>query len=225
MRILVVEDEIRLSEAIGQVLENEKYEVDIANDGEDGLDYAMSGIYDAIILDVMLPKINGFDVVRNLRKNKIATPVIMLTAKDEIVDKVTGLDFGADDYMTKPFVSEELLARLRALTRRQGEVIFEELEYEDIKLNLSTYTLQCGVKSVHLSHKEFEIMKLMLSNPALIISKEMLITKVWGYDSDAEDNNVEVYISFLRKKLFFVKSKVNIGTVRKVGYRLEYSND
>ncbi|SFE78346.1 response regulator transcription factor [Peptostreptococcus sp. D1] len=225
MRILVVEDEVRLSEAIGQILENEKYEVDISNDGEDGLDYAMSGIYDAIILDVMLPKINGFDVVRNLRKNKIATPVIMLTAKDEIIDKVTGLDFGADDYMTKPFVSEELLARIRALTRRQGEVIFEELEYEDIKLNLSTYTLQCGVKSVHLSHKELEIMKLMLSNPALIVSKEMIITKVWGYDSDAEDNNVEVYISFLRKKLFFVKSKVNIGTVRKVGYRLEYSND
>lgn len=225
MRILVVEDEVRLADAIAQILINEKYEVDAVYNGEDGLDYALSDIYDAIILDVMLPKMNGFDIVRNIRKNKVATPVIMLTAKDEISDKVTGLDYGADDYMTKPFVSEELLARLRALTRRQGEVIFEELEYEDIKLNLSTYSLQCGVKSVHLSHKEFEIVKLMLSNPTSIISKDTLITKVWGYDSDAEDNNVEVYISFLRKKLQFIKSKVNIVTVRKVGYKLEKDDD
>ncbi len=140
------------------------------------------------------------------------------------MDKVTGLDCGADDYMTKPFISDELLARIRALARRQGEVIFEELSFENISLHLSTHSLQCNMKSVHLSHKEFEILKLLLSSPNSIVSKEALITKVCGYDSEAEDNNVDVYISFLRKKLFFLHSKVAIGTVRKVGYRLEKEN-
>ena len=224
MRILIVEDEKRLAEALAQILKNEGYEVDWTGDGDSGLDYALSGIYDVIVLDIMLPKKNGFEVVKSLRQNKIAVPVLMLTARDETADKVTGLDCGADDYMTKPFIADELLARIRALTRRQGEVILEELTFEDISLNLSAHSLHCGFKSVHLPHKEFEILKLLLAVPGAIVSKESLITKVWGYDSEAEDNNVEVYISFLRKKLFFVRSAVTIGTVRKAGYRLEKAN-
>ncbi len=221
MRILIVEDEKRLAEALAQILKNEGYEVDQTGDGDSGLDYALSGIYDVIVLDIMLPKKNGFEVVKSLRQNKIAVPVLMLTARDETADKVTGLDCGADDYMTKPFIADELLARIRALTRRQGEVILEELTFEDISLNLSAHSLHCGFKSVHLPHKEFEILKLLLAAPGAIVSKESLITKVWGYNSEAEDNNVKVYISFLRKKLFFVRSAVTIGTVRKAGYRLE----
>lgn len=224
MRILIVEDEKRLAEALAQILKNEGYEVDWTGDGDSGLDYALSGIYDVIVLDIMLPKKNGFEVVKSLRQNKIAVPVLMLTARDETADKVTGLDCGADDYMTKPFIADELLARIRALTRRQGEVILEELTFEDISLNLSAHSLHCGFKSVHLPHKEFEILKLLLAASGAIVSKESLITKVWGYDSEAEDNNVEVYISFLRKKLFFVRSAVTIGTVRKAGYRLEKAN-
>ena len=198
MRILIVEDEKRLAEALAQILKNEGYEVDWTGDGDSGLDYALSGIYDVIVLDIMLPKKNGFEVVKSLRQNKIAVPVLMLTARDETADKVTGLDCGADDYMTKPFIADELLARIRALTRRQGEVILEELTFEDISLNLSAHSLHCGFKSVHLPHKEFEILKLLLAVPGAIVSKESLITKVWGYDSEAEDNNVEVYISVMK---------------------------
>lgn len=220
MKILIVEDEVRLAETLGQIMLEQKYNVDIVHDGESGLDYALSSIYDVIVLDVMLPKMNGFDVVRSMREQKNATPVILLTARDETVDKITGLDCGADDYMTKPFVPEELLARIRALSRRQGEVVFEELHFADLTLNISTYTLLCGVKSVHLGFKEFEILKLLMSNPAMVFPKESIIDKVWGSDSDAEDNNVEAYISFLRKKFFFLGSRVTIGTVRKVGYHL-----
>ena len=221
MRILIVEDEIRLAEALGQIVKEQKYSVDIVNDGESGLDYAMSGIYDVVVLDVMLPKLNGFEVVRRLREGKITTPVILLTAKDEVDDKITGLDCGADDYMTKPFSSDELMARIRAISRRKGEVVLEELSFEDLSLNLSTYSLSCGVKSVHLGFKEYEVLRILMSNPKMIVPKEDIIVKVWGAESGAEDNNVEAYISFLRKKLFFLGSKVGIGTVRKVGYRLE----
>ncbi|MDU7338306.1 MAG: response regulator transcription factor [Clostridium sp.] len=221
MNVLVVEDEVRLAEALAQIMTEQKYTVDVVHDGEDGLAYAEMGNYDVIVLDVMLPKRNGFEVVRALRNKKIATPVLLLTARDEITDKVTGLDCGADDYMTKPFSPEELSARVRALTRRQGDVILEEMNFSDITLNLSSYTLQSSTKSVHLGFKEFEVMRLLLGNPSMIMPKEELITKVWGSDSGAEDNNVEAYISFLRKKLVFIGSKVTIGTVRKVGYRLE----
>lgn len=221
MRILVVEDEIRLADAIAQVLENEKYDVDIVHDGGSAIDYAMSETYDLIILDVMLPKKNGYEVAKLLRQNKISVHIIMLTAKDETKDKVLGLDSGADDYMTKPFEVIELLARVRALTRRQGEIIFEELCYEDVTLDLSNYLLKVGGKSVQLSHKEFELMRIFLSSPRVVLSKENLITKVWGYDSNAEDNNVEVYVSFLRKKLAFLESKTTLVTIRKLGYKLE----
>ena len=221
MQILVVEDEVRLADALGEILEEEKYQTDVVYDGRDGLDYALSGIYDLIILDVMLPKMNGFEVAAEIRKSKISTPILMLTAKDAVPDKVTGLDSGADDYMTKPFDTAELLARVRALTRRQGEVIINELTFEDLKLNLSTCDLSCNGKSTHLNFKEFEILKLLMSNPKTAITKEDLIIKVWGYDSDATDNNVEAYISFLRRKLRFVGSAVTINALRKVGYRLE----
>ncbi|PNV63515.1 DNA-binding response regulator [Clostridium sp. chh4-2] len=221
MNILIVEDEIRLAEALGQIMEEQKYQADISNDGIDGLNLALSGEYDVIVLDVMLPGKDGFQIVQELRRNKIQTPVLMLTARDDVRDKIAGLDRGADDYMTKPFVPEELLARIRALSRRQGDVVIEELAFGDLLLKFSTNDLWCGHKSIHLSFKEFEILKILMSNPKSIISKEQLISKVWGSDSDAEDNNVEAYISFLRKKFFFLGSKVSIGVVRKVGYRLE----
>ena len=224
MKILVVEDELRLAEALSQIMQEQKYQVDVANDGNDGLDYALYGDYDVIVLDVMLPGKDGFEVVRALRAAKVQTPVIMLTARDDVRDKIRGLDKGADDYMTKPFVPEELLARIRALSRRQGEVLLEEISMEDLTLSLSTNDLLCGAKSIHLAFKEFEIMKILLSNQKAIVSKEMLISKVWGDDSDAEDNNVEAYISFLRKKLSFLGSRVQIATIRKVGYRLEADN-
>lgn len=220
MRILVVEDEKRLSDALTQILREQKYAVDAVYDGEDGYQYASSGDYDAIILDVMLPKRTGFEIVRALRREKIATPVLMLTARDELESKINGLDCGADDYMTKPFAPEELTARIRALTRRQGEVVLEEMTYEDIVLELNSSDLRCKSKRVRLSFKEFEVMKLLLLSPNTIVPKEQLIVKVWGAESDAEDNNVEAYISFLRKKLFFLGSRVTIQTVRKLGYRL-----
>ena len=194
---------------------------DVVNSGLDGFDYALSGIYDVIVLDVMLPEMDGFTIAKKLRDNKIQTPIIMLTAKDATKDKVTGLDCGADDYMTKPFVPDELLARIRALTRRQGEVQLSEAVFSDLTLNLSTGDLSCKEKSIHLNYKEAEILKLLMANPSSAVSKEDLITKVWGYDSDATDNNVEAYISFLRKKLQYLNSDVGITALRKVGYRLE----
>lgn len=221
MYVLIVEDDIRLADAVAQILRNNDYQVDVVHDGADGLAYAETGNYDAVVLDVMLPKMNGFDVVAELRRRKVATPVLMLTARDALGDKVGGLDSGADDYMTKPFAPAELMARLRSLTRRQGEVLFETAEYGDVKLDLDSCDLICGEKSIHLGYKEFSIAKILMANPGRVVSKETLIEKVWGYDSEVEDNNVEAYISFLRKKFDFVGSKVKITTLRKVGYRLD----
>ena len=221
MRVLIVEDEIRLAEALGQIMLEQKYAVDLVYDGQDGLDYALSDIYDVIILDVMLPKRTGFEVVKEMRAKKNNTPVLLLTARDDIPDKVTGLDCGADDYMTKPFSTEELLARVRALARRQPDVQLEELQFKDLTLHLTANLLSRGAKSIHLGFKEFEVLRILMSNPKMIVSKDELIRKVWGTESDAEDNNVEAYISFLRKKFFLLGSGVGIGTVRKVGYRLE----
>lgn len=226
MRILVVEDETRLAKALGQILAEGKYIVDVVHDGTDGLLYALDGQYDLILLDVMLPGKGGFDIVRSIRAAGLSVPVLMLTAREETSDKVKGLDAGADDYMTKPFAPDELLARVRALLRRQGDILPEEMLFMDISLNVSTHELSCESKSIHLSFKEFEVMRFLISNPGIIVPKEDLLVKIWGSLSDAEDNNVEVYISFLRKKLLFLKSSVTIGTVRKVGYRLEEnSND
>ena len=220
MHILIVEDEIRLAQALGQIMIEAGYLTDTVYNGEDGLCYGLCGLYDVIVLDIMLPKKNGFEVVKGLREQRVFTPVIMLTARDDVRDKITGLDCGADDYMTKPFVPEELLARIRALSRRQGEITPEELKFSDLTLNLSSAELFCGRKSIHLGFKEFEILKIFMSNPQIICSKESLITKVWGSASGAEDNNVEAYISFLRKKFTYLDSQVGISAVRKVGYHL-----
>lgn len=220
MKILIVEDDSRLARALAHILAENHYEVDIVGDGAQGLEWAESGIYDVIILDVMLPKMDGFEVVAQLRRENVSTPVLLLTARDAVSDKITGLDSGADDYMTKPFSPAELMAHLRMLTRRQGEVIFEKLDFADLTLNLDSLELSCGSKTIHLSVKEFSIAKILMTNPSQIASKELLIDKVWGMDSSAEDNNVEAHISFLRKKLKFLGSRAQIETIRKVGYRL-----
>ena len=225
MQVLIVEDEKHLARALKQILTEQKYMVDMVHDGNDGLDYALSGIYDVIILDVMLPYRDGFQIAYELRKQKIDTPILMLTAKDTVGDKVSGLDSGADDYMTKPFAPEELLARIKALTRRKGEVILDESSFGDFQFNASTGMLSKGSKSVHLNFKEAEIMKLLIANRDIIISKEDIITKVWGYDSDAGSNNVEAYVSFLRRKLNFIQSTSEIKAIKKVGYRLESRDD
>lgn len=221
MRLLVVEDERRLADTLADILQEQKYLVDVCYDGESGLDNAMSGIYDAVIMDIMMPKMNGFEVVRAMRREGNATPVLLLTARTDVNDRVTGLDCGADYYLTKPFAMEELLACIRALLRRQGEVVSEELSFGDVTLNLNTCTLQCEQRSTRLSAKEFELMRILMSNRENIVSKENLLLKVWGYESEAEDNLVEVYISFLRKKLDFIKANVRIDVVRRVGYHLE----
>lgn len=224
MRILVVEDEEAIAEALAHILKKNKYIVDVCYDGESGYDNALSGVYDIIILDIMLPRMNGLDILRGIRSEKIMCPVLLLTAKDEISDKVKGLDLGADDYLTKPFAMEELLARVRSLSRRTDRTVIDSsLKYSDISLNIQTYELSCGVNSLNLGLKEYSIMEYLLNNPGKIISKEMMIEKIWGYDSDAEYNNVEVYISFLRKKLRHIHSVTSIKTVRGVGYRLEES--
>lgn len=221
MNILVVDDEKRLADSIGEIFRSQKYTCDCVYDGDDGLAYGESGIYDVIILDLMLPKKSGFEVLRELRAKKISTPIILLTARDEISDKVKGLDYGADDYLTKPFSKDELLARVRAVSRRTGDVIIDELKYGDLVLDLNSYNLACRDKKIHIGFKEFEILKLMMSNPNQVFSKDDIITRVWGYLSDAEDNNVEVYISFIRKKLQFLGSEVTVSTVRKIGYHLD----
>ena len=220
MQILIVEDDIRLAAAVAQILEENHYQVDVVHDGKSGLDYGMADIYDVIILDVMLPKMDGFEVAKQLRRAGIATPVLMLTARAQIPDKIEGLDSGADDYMTKPFSPAELLAHLRALTRRQGQVVFETMEFGDLKLNLESHDLSCQEKSINLSYKEFSILSILMSNRNQIVSKDTLIAKVWGIESSAVDNNVEAYVSFIRKKLKHLGSSVQIETVRKVGYRL-----
>lgn len=222
MKLLLVEDEIHLAEALKEILSKNKYIVDSVYDGEAGLDYGLTGIYDLIILDIMLPKVNGLEILKELRANNVSTPILLLTAKGEIQDKVKGLDYGADDYLVKPFSHEELLARLRALSRRKAEVINDNaLHFSDFSLNLSTYELEGNSNSVRLTSKEFEILKYFMERPILIVTKDDLITKVWGYDSDAEYNNIEVYISFLRKKLSYVGSKSKISTLRCIGYKLE----
>ena len=219
MRVLIVEDEVRLAEALGQIMAEHRYLADLVYTGPDGLEYGLTNQYDVIVLDVMLPSMDGLAVARGLREAKVSTPILMLTARDEVPDKVAGLDHGADDYMTKPFSPAELLAHLRALTRRQGEVVFETLRAGDLELNLESYDLACNAKSIHLSYKEFSICRILLSNPGQVVSKDLLIAKVWGVESSAEDNNVEAYISFLRKKFAFLGSEARIETLRKAGYR------
>lgn len=225
MRILIVEDEILLAEALTQILRKNNYTADAVNDGEAGLDNALTGIYDLILLDIMLPKMDGISILKTIRKEGISTPVLLLTAKGEISDKVTGLDSGADDYLAKPFATEELLARIRAMSRRKGEVLPDNnLKFGDIELCISTLKLSKGSKEVKLILKESELLELLITRKNAVTSKEQIIEKIWGFESDAEDNHVEVYISFLRKKLLFLCSEVTINTVRGVGYILEAKN-
>ncbi len=219
MQVLIVEDDTHLAKALEHILKENDYGVDVVSNGADGLAYAECDIYDVIILDVMLPKMDGFTVVAELRRKKVSTPVLLLTARDAVPDKIKGLDSGADDYMTKPFSPAELLAHLRALTRRQGEVQFETITAGDLTLNLESYDLSCGDKTIHLSFKEFQLAKVLMSNYEGVVSKETIINKVWGIESTAEDNNVEAYISFLRKKMRFLGSNTCIETIRKAGYR------
>ena len=222
MRVLIVEDEVRLAATLQDLLELNGYTADVCHDGERGLDNALTGIYDVILLDVMLPRMDGFTVLRNLRAERCATPVLMLTARGDVTDRVTGLDSGADYYLTKPFDSKELLACIRALTRRQPELRTDDaLHFGDLRLEQTTFTLSCGERSVRLSRREYDLMELLMRNRKIIVTKEQLLLKVWGYDSDAEDNNVEVYISFLRRKLTFLKANAKIRTLRMVGYVLE----
>lgn len=220
MRLLLVEDEIPLSQAVTEILKKNGFPADAVYDGRSGLEYAMSGVYDLVILDIMMPKMNGIEVLKALREAKNPVPVLMLTARDEVEDKVNGLDSGADDYMTKPFSTVELLARIRALTRRRGEVVEDDLVFGDLTLRTKRYELVCGTNCVKVSQKEYQILETLFYNPGLILTKERLIEKIWGGDSEAEYNNVEVYISFLRKKLQFLGTKVEIKTIRGAGYLL-----
>ena len=224
MRVLIIEDEVRLASTLQDLLDMNGYTADVCHDGESGLDNALSGIDDVVLLDVMLPKMDGVTVLRNLRAAGNAVPVLMLTARSELSDRVEGLDCGADYYLTKPFEPRELLACIRALTRRQPELRSSDaVEFGDLKLDKSSFTLSCGDRSLRLSRKEFDMMELLMRNRDMVLTKETLLLKIWGYESDAEDNNVEVYVSFLRKKLDHLRSKVKIKTIRMVGYCLEVS--
>ena len=221
MRILVIEDEAALADALEEILKQNNYTVDIVYNGAEGFDYASSGIYDLILLDIMLPGMDGLSVLKALRQKQITTPVILLTAKSEITDIITGLDAGSDDYLAKPFSTGELLARIRALFRRGNHYIGEILSYEDLTLNKGTLELSCKKDTIRLGLKETQIMELLLSNSGQVIPKNLLIEKVWGIDSNAEYNNIEVYISFLRQKLNSLDTSVQIRTIRGVGYQLE----
>lgn len=220
MRALIVEDEKRLAAALKRILEDQAFVTDVVYEGKSGVEYAICADYDIILLDIMLPDIDGFEVVQTIRLKKISTPVLMLTAKDSVPDKVNGLNAGADDYMTKPFATEELIARIHALTRRSGEVVLDEVTFADVTLDLNGCDLKKGTSSVHLSPKEFEVMRLLMNKSKSAISKETLILNVWGAESGAEDNNLEAYISFLRRKLRFLGSSVTIRNLQKIGYRL-----
>ena len=223
MHVLVVEDDVRLAEALARILEDNGYIVDTVHDGQAGIDYGGSGTYDVSIMDVMLPKVDGFAVAQRLRRAHVSTPILLLTARDATTDKIAGLDAGADDYMTKPFSPAELMAHLRALTRRQGDVVFETLTAGDLTLNLESLDLTCGAETIRLSQKEFAIARILLGSPGAVVSKEALIARAWGPDSNARENNVEAYISFLRTKIGHVGSTARIETIRSVGYRLAES--
>ncbi len=222
MKILVAEDEKRMRSALCEILRLEKYEVDGVADGEAALEAIESGVCDVIVLDVMMPKRNGFDVAREVRRRGNKTPILMLTARAELDDKVTGLDSGADDYLTKPFQTGELLARLRALGRRNADFQDGALLYGDLSLDTAKATLVCRTtgQSVRLGEKELRILEYMFANRGQIMTREQLAVKIWGFENEAEYNNVEVYMSFTRKKLAFVGSKVEIKAVRGLGYEL-----
>lgn len=226
MKILIIEDEYSLADAIAETLQKEKFGVNIITNGEDGENEALTNIYDLILLDVMLPKKDGFEILRNLRKEKIDTPIIMLTAKSEISDKLNGLENGADDYITKPFHTRELVARVKVILKRKINMQdINILEYSDLKLDLGTGKMCVNDTEIAINGKELDLLEILLVNKNQIVNRELLADKIWGYNSEAEYNNVEVYVSFLRKKLKLLKSKVKIKAVRGIGYKLEEEND
>ncbi|MCR5784539.1 MAG: response regulator transcription factor [Eubacterium sp.] len=223
MKLLLIEDEIRMADAIKEIFKQESYNTDVFHDGKSGLTALLTGTYDIAVLDVMLPGLNGFEIVKRAREKNITTPILLLTAKSDLSDKVMGLDLGADDYLTKPFEIDELLARIRVLSRRFVTHSPDKLiSFGDLSLNLNTGMISSSVtgNEVRLSEKEFYLLEYLISNSGRIISKEQLATKVWGYDNEAEYNNVEVYISFTRKKLKFIGAKTEIKAVRGLGYEL-----
>ena len=225
MKILLVDYERQLTDALSTILKQHKYSVDCANDGEEGLDLALSGIYDLIILDVMMPKMDGFSLLKDLRRNKLSVPVLMLSAKSDISDKIEGLNFGADDYLTKPFNTDELLARIKALLRRKENFLGDVLTYNDVSISRDSFELICSEKKIALGKKEFQILEMLILNDGKSIEKEKFIEKIWGYDNDAEYNTIEVYVSFLRKKLTAVGAKTEIKSIRGIGYTLGIKND
>ena len=228
MRILIIEDEFNLADAIASKLKKEKYAVDIVCDGEEGLDSIMTNIYDLVILDVMLPKINGFEILNKIKKEKSKVKVIMLTARNLLEDKLTGFDSGANDYMTKPFHVEELVARVNAQLRNFAEQVKKDyIEIGDLRLNVKTTNLLCTTtnESIDIICKEFLLLEYFMQNPEQIIPKEKLYEKVWGFESDAESNNLEAFISFIRKKIKIIGSKMQIKAVRGLGYKLEVNDE
>lgn len=221
MKVLIIEDEKNLSMALKELLECEGFLVDSAFNGVDGLDNALSGIYDIIILDITLPKMNGIEVLQEIRKNKISSSVLMLTAKSETEDKIKSFRSGADDYLTKPFVTEELIARVWALSRRNAmEYVTEILRFSDIELDRTHHELKKDGRGIKLSTKEYQLMELLILNKGNVVKREYCINKIWGYESDIEYNSTDVYISFLRKKLNALKSDTIIKSIRGIGYSL-----
>jgi len=220
MKILIIEDERLLAESLKELLEKKGFEIEIAYDGETGRDYAETGIYDLLILDVMMPKMDGYQVAKKVRAGRCTTPILMLTAKSAVEDRIYGLNCGADYYLTKPFDSRELLACINALLRRQGSQV-DELVYGNTSLDLDSCMLVCSGKSVRLSAREFDVMRYLMQSQERVLSKETILAKVWGFDSNAVENHVEVYIGFLRKKLQSIGSNVQIVSIRRLGYHLE----
>ncbi len=221
MKVLIVDDEKQLAKAIVCYLNKNKIEADTVDNGDDGLYYGLTGVYDVIVLDIMLPKLDGYQVLSLLRKDGISTPVLFLSAKGTTDDRIKGLDVGADDYLAKPFDLGELLARIKALARRKQEFVGDDLKFGDISVSRNSYELTVGDKKILLGLKEFSILEYLIIDQNQYLSKDMIIEKVWGYDADTEYNNVEVYISFIRKKLEALGSKVVIKAHRGVGYKLE----
>ncbi len=220
MKILVIEDEQLLAQSIRALLERKGFEVETVFDGESGAEYALTGIYDLLILDVMIPGMDGFQVARQVRARRCTTPILMLTARSSLEDRIEGLNAGADYYLTKPFDSRELLACINALLRRQGGQV-DELTFGNTALDLSSSLLICGDKSIRLSAREFDVMRFLLQGKERIVSKETILARVWGYDSNAVENHVEVYVGFLRKKLKAIGSNIRIDAIRRLGYHLE----
>ncbi len=221
MKLLYAEDERNMAEAVYDVLVYNNYLVDVVYDGEDALNYALADSYDGIILDIMMPKKNGIEVLKTIREKGITTPVLLLTAKSDIEDKIQGLDMGADDYLTKPFSMGELMARVRAMLRRKDEYTPSIIDFKDISLNILNYELSCRDKKVNLTKNEYQVMELLMLNKDIYIASETIFIRIWGYDSDADIGIVWVYISYLRKHLKEIDSSVNIVAKRNVGYRLE----